>query len=110
MMLMMTLPLSIDHGISGIFLLSPRIRRGCPAPPLPNRILPAVFLRFVVSCDKLNKTEVNIEMKRYFRVLLILALLGTTLVGAAAVAQTSGDEMYAGLRWRNIGPFHGGRV
>src|SRR3954451_14375231 len=28
----------------------------------------------------------------------------------AASAQPLGNDLYAGLRWRNIGPFHGGRI
>src|SRR5947208_2209994 len=58
-------------------------------------------------------------MKTSHRVLLIVAVFGITLVTAAVnyavgdrveanVAQS--DDLFAGLRWRNIGPFHGGRV
>jgi photosystem II stability/assembly factor-like uncharacterized protein len=67
-------------------------------------------------------------MKRNYRVSLIVAVFGITLFTAAVNAQgpknTDGasrfdsvevnlapsDELIAGLRWRNIGPFHGGRI
>src|SRR5438067_1312277 len=49
-------------------------------------------------------------MKTNYRVFPFVALLGITLFTAAVVAQTPGDDLYAGLRWRNIGPFHGGRI
>jgi photosystem II stability/assembly factor-like uncharacterized protein len=59
-------------------------------------------------------------MKTNYRVLLILAVCGIALIKAAvsidgAVVRaeangTPGEDLYAGLRWRNIGPFHGGRV
>ncbi len=51
------------------------------------------------------------------RVLLIVALLIIALatsaiyaVGGRLEVDASGDDLFAGLRWRNIGPFHGGRV
>ena len=54
-------------------------------------------------------------MKINYRVLSIVAVCGITLfsyaVGArVAVNVAPGDDLFAGLRWRNIGPFHGGRV
>jgi photosystem II stability/assembly factor-like uncharacterized protein len=57
-------------------------------------------------------------MKTNHRVLLIVALFGTTLFTAAAYAignrvgvnMAPEDDLFAGLRWRNIGPFHGGRI
>src|SRR5712675_1126748 len=63
-------------------------------------------------------------MKTNYRVLLVVGLLGITLFTAAVSAQgpknTEGDrvevnmdpsdDLIAGLRWRNIGPFHGGRI
>src|SRR2546423_9598395 len=63
-------------------------------------------------------------MKTNYRVLFIVAVFGITLIKAAvdphvstyavgaraAVDAASGDDLFAGLRWRNIGPFHGGRV
>src|SRR5882724_6843036 len=67
-------------------------------------------------------------MKTNYRVLLIIAVFGITLFTTAVNAQgpkniegasrfdnvevnvTSGDDLVAGLRWRNIGPFHGGRI
>src|SRR5580765_6250284 len=48
-------------------------------------------------------------MKTIHCVLLVVTLMITALFGAAD-AQAVGDEMYTGLRWRNIGPFHGGRI
>ena len=56
-------------------------------------------------------------MKTNGRVLLIVALLIIVLatsaiyaVGGRLEVDASGDDLFAGLRWRNIGPFHGGRV
>jgi photosystem II stability/assembly factor-like uncharacterized protein len=59
-------------------------------------------------------------MKTNYRVLLIVAVCGIALLKAvvsidavsvrAEVNGTPGEDLYAGLRWRNIGPFHGGRV
>src|SRR5919206_2870963 len=63
-------------------------------------------------------------MKTNYRVSLLVAVFGITLFTAAvnprsliyalgqrgAVNAASGDDLFAGLRWRNIGPFHGGRV
>src|SRR6185369_10186916 len=58
-------------------------------------------------------------MKTNHRVLLIVAVFGIALftatinhvVGARVeVNAAPGDELFAGLRWRNIGPFHGGRI
>jgi photosystem II stability/assembly factor-like uncharacterized protein len=63
-------------------------------------------------------------MKTNHRVLLIVAMFGITLFTAAVnahgpiyavrdrvgVNMAPGDDLFAGLRWRNIGPFHGGRV
>src|SRR2546423_5496960 len=57
-------------------------------------------------------------MKTNYRVLLIIALVGITLFTAAAYAagdrvevnMAPDDYLLAGLRWRNIGPFHGGRI
>jgi len=57
-------------------------------------------------------------MKTNYRVLL-LAVFGITLFTAAVnyavgdrldVNMAPGDNLFAGLRWRNIGPFHGGRI
>src|SRR5205823_8266957 len=59
-----------------------------------------------------------------FRVSLVVAVFGITLFTAAVnhhgsiyavgdragVNTAPGDDLFAGLRWRNIGPFHGGRV
>src|SRR5438132_1315104 len=67
-------------------------------------------------------------MKTNYRVLLIVAVFGVTLFTAAVnphdpvyalgagrfdsveVNLAPGDDLFAGLRWRNIGPFHGGRI
>src|SRR6266513_1151161 len=56
-------------------------------------------------------------MKTNYRVLLIVAVFGTALFTAAVnphgrvkANMAPGDDLFAGLRWRNIGPFHGGRV
>src|SRR5438132_7369753 len=56
-------------------------------------------------------------MKTNYRVLLVVAVCGialftaTYVVGArVGVDMASGDDLFAGLRWRNIGPFHGGRI
>ena len=57
-------------------------------------------------------------MKTNHRVLLIVVLFGITLFTVAVYAagaradvnMAPGDDLFAGLRWRNIGPFHGGRI
>lgn len=63
-------------------------------------------------------------MKTNYRVLLIVAAFGITLFTTTVNAQgpkntggnrveanvAQGDDLLAGLRWRNIGPFHGGRI
>lgn len=54
-------------------------------------------------------------MKTNHRALLLVAVLGimlplTVVSSRARVTTAAGDDLYAGLRWRNIGPFHGGRV
>jgi photosystem II stability/assembly factor-like uncharacterized protein len=63
-------------------------------------------------------------MKTNHRVLLMVAVFGIALFTASVnphgsthavgdrvgVETASGDDLYGGLRWRNIGPFHGGRV
>jgi photosystem II stability/assembly factor-like uncharacterized protein len=63
-------------------------------------------------------------MKTNHRALLIVAVYGITLFTTAVNAQgpkkaegdrveanvAPGDDLIAGLRWRNIGPFHGGRI
>jgi len=59
-------------------------------------------------------------MKTNCRVLLIVAVCGIALlkavinpyaVGARVTGNgTPSEDLFAGLRWRNIGPFHGGRV
>src|SRR5437764_1057780 len=63
-------------------------------------------------------------MKTNSRALLVVAVFAITLFTAvvspyspiyalgnrAGVYVAPGDDMIAGLRWRNIGPFHGGRI
>ena len=59
-------------------------------------------------------------MKTIYRMFLLAAVCGIALLTAevsieavrarAEVNGTSGNDLIAGLRWRNIGPFHGGRV
>src|SRR5215470_10666836 len=58
-------------------------------------------------------------MKKNYRALLLIAVFGIALikaadnpyaVGARVVDGIPGEDLYSGLRWRNIGPFHGGRV
>ena len=63
-------------------------------------------------------------MKTNYRVLLLVAVFGITLFTAAVnphgsiyavadrveVNMAADDDLFAGLRWRNIGPFHGGRI
>lgn len=63
-------------------------------------------------------------MKTYYRVSLFLILFvvtffaaGLNAQGPAAIDQSpvgagaiAGNDLFAGLRWRNIGPFHGGRI
>jgi photosystem II stability/assembly factor-like uncharacterized protein len=54
-------------------------------------------------------------MKTNYRMSLIVAVVGITLFAYAVGARvagnaTPGEDLFAGLRWRNIGPFHGGRI
>src|SRR5260221_4636194 len=66
-------------------------------------------------------------MKANYRVLVIVAVFGITLFATAVNPHGSiyavgagrfdsvevdipGEDLFAGLRWRNIGPFHGGRI
>ena len=48
-------------------------------------------------------------MKTYYRLLLGIAAIATALTASAIYAQVPAD-LYSGLKWRNIGPFHGGRI
>jgi photosystem II stability/assembly factor-like uncharacterized protein len=55
--------------------------------------------------------EVNVsEGRRLPRVALLIALAFGSLVGTTAGAQTVDPATFAGLRWRLIGPFRGGRA
>jgi len=58
-------------------------------------------------------------MKNNYRIFVIIAVFGTALimaavmpnaVGARAALDAPDEKLFAALRWRNIGPFHGGRV
>src|SRR6476660_1385034 len=57
-------------------------------------------------------------MKTNYRALLIVSIFGIALfttaviphVGVKAKMASGDDDLFAGLRWRNIGPFHGGRI
>src|SRR5262245_49552458 len=58
-------------------------------------------------------------MKIKYRLFLIIAVFGTAIIRAAIIphavdarvaADGTSSDLFAGLRWRNIGPFHGGRV
>jgi photosystem II stability/assembly factor-like uncharacterized protein len=56
-------------------------------------------------------------MKTNHRVLLIVAVFGIALfttavdpLGRVKANMVPGDDLVAGLRWRNIGPLHGGRI
>src|SRR5581483_8150040 len=63
-------------------------------------------------------------MKPNYRILLIVAVFGIMLFTAAVnshgpiyaggddvkASMPPSNDLFAGLRWRNIGPFHGGRV
>src|ERR1044071_8910865 len=59
-------------------------------------------------------------MKTNNRIFVIIAVFGIALLIAAIMPHTVGarvalseapdDKLFSGLRWRNIGPFHGGRV
>src|SRR6185437_12189798 len=59
-------------------------------------------------------------MKTNYRIFLLIVVFGTALIGAAVMPHAVGarasfndgpdHKLFAGLRWRNIGPFHGGRV
>src|SRR5690242_16451766 len=63
-------------------------------------------------------------MKTNYRLFVIIAVSGIVLLGAAvmpravgarldrgaAFNEAPGDKLFSALRWRNIGPFHGGRV
>ncbi len=58
---------------------------------------------------RIPKIEVDFQMKMNFRVPFIVAFLVITAFAAVSYAQTN-DQLFAGLHWRNIGPFHGGRI
>ena len=59
-------------------------------------------------------------MKTKYRLCLLVALLGIALLKAVVsinsvearvqASEPVSDDLFSGLRWRNIGPFHGGRI
>jgi hypothetical protein len=63
-------------------------------------------------------------MKTNYRIFVIIAVSGIVLLGTAVMPHRVGarfhrgaalneapdDKLFSALRWRNIGPFHGGRV
>ena len=59
-------------------------------------------------------------MKTNYRIFVIIAVFGIALLRAAVMPHAVGaraalnevpdDKLFSALRWRNIGPFHGGRV
>ena len=49
-------------------------------------------------------------MKISFRVSLIITLSVVTLFSTAVTFAQIDQRQFSGLRWRNIGPFHGGRI
>src|SRR5579862_5318213 len=49
-------------------------------------------------------------MNRIIRNRTILALIPLLLLCAPSLAQTVPASLFSGLKWRNIGPFRGGRV
>src|ERR1041384_7357023 len=59
----------------------------------------------------------RIPMKTNYRAWLTVAVLAVTLPTATYALRTRAafnvdpdNNLFSGLRWRNIGPFHGGRV
>jgi photosystem II stability/assembly factor-like uncharacterized protein len=48
-------------------------------------------------------------MKINYRLSLAIALFAMVFISGAVISQVPA-EMYSGLHWRNIGPFHGGRI
>ncbi len=49
-------------------------------------------------------------MKKYYRTSSILVLCSIALFGAAICFSQVNQGLYTGLKWRNVGPFHGGRI
>src|SRR4051812_47958321 len=48
-------------------------------------------------------------MRMNFRVFALIAIVVIGALSASFNAQVP-EDLFAGLRWRNIGPFHGGRI
>jgi photosystem II stability/assembly factor-like uncharacterized protein len=49
-------------------------------------------------------------MKGHSRVFGVFCFFATALLATLTSAQVANDQLLSGLKWRNIGPFHGGRV
>src|SRR6476646_3167639 len=59
-------------------------------------------------------------MKTNYRLFLVIAVFAIALLAAAIIPRVVGaraavdgavpNDLFSGLRWRNIGPFHGGRI
>lgn len=49
-------------------------------------------------------------MKKYYRTSSFLVLCSIALFGAAICFSQVNQGLYTGLKWRNVGPFHGGRI
>ena len=57
------------------------------------------------------KTKYVCLLVAVFGVALLTAIVSINSVSARVVtAGTVSEDLFAGLRWRNIGPFHGGRI
>jgi hypothetical protein len=48
-------------------------------------------------------------MKRIYRLYSGIALLAISFISSSVISQVPTD-LYSGLKWRNIGPYHGGRI
>ncbi len=48
-------------------------------------------------------------MKKYYRTSSVIALIAAAVFVGVLNAQVP-EDLFSGLRWRNIGPFHGGRI
>jgi photosystem II stability/assembly factor-like uncharacterized protein len=49
-------------------------------------------------------------MSNGYRVVISAFVLGILALSVAVAGQMPSTEMFSGLRWRNIGPYHGGRI
>jgi photosystem II stability/assembly factor-like uncharacterized protein len=48
-------------------------------------------------------------MKSIYRLYSGIALLAISFISSSVISQVPAD-LYSGLKWRNIGPYHGGRI